>query len=178
MAGSALRPAWVDNGKEIMFLWQKGDATSGNGYRVLDIAGAGGDLLASSRPMVSPPVQHGWYFPGAVLTPDGSALITTDYRNVPGRDGRGIAILRIVALSARTGRLLRVLHVATVPYGGMNLAISVDADCNILSLGPVGLHALVQCPGFGRLDGSRFTPLRGVPVSMNPGTGIGGTAAW
>jgi hypothetical protein len=45
-------------------------------------------------------------------------------------------------------------------------------------MGAVGLHALVQCPGLGRLDDDRFTALPGVSVSMNGGTGIGGTAAW
>jgi hypothetical protein len=178
MAGSPLSPAWVDHGRELMFLWQVGDSPTPQGYRRLDIAGPGGGLLTASRPMVSPPVQHGWYFPGAVLTPDGRALITTDYRNIPGRDGGGTAVLRVVELSARTGRLLRVLHVATVPYTRKNPALFVDGDCYVLSLGPAGLHALVQCTGFGRLDGTRFTPLPGIPLGMNPMTGIGGTAAW
>jgi hypothetical protein len=178
MAGSPLGPAWVGHGRELMFLWQVGDSPTPQGYRRLDIAGPGGGLLASSRPMVSPPLQDGWYFPGAVLTPDGRALITTDYRNIPGPDGGGTAVLRVVELSARTGRLLRVLHVATVPYTRKNPALFADADCNVLSLGPAGLHALVQCTGFGRLDGARFTPLPGMAQAMNPGTGIGETAAW
>ena len=178
MAGSPLNPAWVDQGKELMFVWQVGNSPTPQGYRLLNVAGPGGGLLTASRPMVSPPAQHGWYFPGAVLTPDGRALITTDYRNVPGRDGGGTAVLRVVELSARTGRLLRVLHEATVPYSRKNPALFVDGDCNVLSLSPAGLHALVQCTGFGRLDGSRFTPLPGIPVTMNAGTGIGGTAAW
>jgi hypothetical protein len=114
-----------------------------------------------------------------MLTPDGSGLITTGYRNIPGPDGGGTAILRVVELSASTGRLLRVLHVATEHYGRGYLAqAAADASCQVLSLGATGLHALVQCPGFGRLDGDRFTPLPGIPVSMNPGTGIGGTATW
>ena len=179
VAGSPLRPAWVGNGDEIMFLWQVGNSSTPQGYRLLNIAGSGGRLLASSRRMVSPPVQHGWYFPGALLTPDGRGLITTDYRNVPGPDGGGTAILRVVELSASTGRLLRVLHVATEHYGRGYLAqAAADGGCQVLSLGAAGLHALVQCPGLGRLDGDRFTPLPGVPVSMNPGTGIGGTAGW
>jgi hypothetical protein len=178
MAGSPLSLAWAGNGDEIMFLWQVGNSSTPQGYRLLNISGPGGDLLGSSQPVVSPPVQHGWEFPGAMLTPDGRGLITTDYQNIPGPDGGGTAILRVIELSASTGRLLRVLHVASVPYTRKNPALFVDGDCNVLSLGPVGLHALVQCPGFGRLDGDRFTPLPGIPVSMNPGTGIGGTAAW
>jgi hypothetical protein len=179
MAGSPLSPAWVGNGNEIMFLWQVGGSSTPQGYRLLNVSGPGGALLGSSRPMVSPPVQNGWEFPGAMLTPDGSGLITTGYRNIPGPDGGGTAILRVVELSASTGRLLRVLHVATEHYGRGYLAqAAADASCQVLSLGATGLHALVQCPGFGRLDGDRFTPLPGIPVSMNPGTGIGGTATW
>jgi hypothetical protein len=177
-AGSPLSPAWLGSGDGIMFLWQLASSSTPQGYRLLDISGPGGGLLSSSRPMVSPPAQNGWEFPGAMLTPDGRGLITTDYRNIPGRDGGGTAILRVVELSASTGQLLRVLHVATEHYGrGILAKLAADADCQVLSLGGTGLRALVQCPGFGRLDGDRFTPLPGLPVSMN-GTGIGGTAAW
>jgi hypothetical protein len=178
VSGSPLSPAWV-GGTEIMFLWQLGNSSTPQGYRLLNISGPSGGLLSSSRAMVSPPVQNGWEFPGAILTPDGRGLITTDYRNVPGQNGGGTAILRVVELSARTGRLLRVLRVATEHYGAGYLArAAADADCQVLSMGAVGLHALVQCPGLGRLDDDRFTALPGVSVSMNGGTGIGGTAAW
>jgi hypothetical protein len=173
-----LTPAWADDGSQVMFLWQVGNSSTRQGYRLLNVSSPAGALLGSSRPIDSPPVQNG-QFPGAVLTPDGTGLITTDYRNVPGRDGGGTAILRVVELSASTGRLLRVLHVATEHYGAGALArLEADQDCQVLSLGTAGLRALVQCPALGRLDGDRFTPLPGVPVSMNPGTGLGGTAAW
>ncbi len=86
---------------------------------------------------------------------------------------------RVVELSARTGRLVRILHVATEHYGaGYFARAAADADCQVLSLGAAGLHALVQCPGLGRLDDDRFTALPGISVSMNGGTGIGSTAAW
>jgi hypothetical protein len=75
--------------------------------------------------------------------------------------------------------LLRVLHAATEHYGaGWVAHATADAGCQVLSLGPTGLHALVRCPGLGRLADDRFTALPGVPVIMNAGTGIGGTAAW
>jgi hypothetical protein len=179
VSGSPLSPAWVGGGTEIMFLWQVGNSSTPQGYRLLNVSGPSGGLLSSSRALVSPPVQNGWEFPGAILTPDGRGLVTTDYRNVPGQDGGGTVILRVVELSARTGRLLRVLHTATEHYGAGFLARSTaDAGCQVLSLGATGLHALVKCPGLGRLDDDRFTALPGVPVSMNGGTGIGGTAAW
>jgi hypothetical protein len=179
VSGSPLNPAWVDGGAEIMFLWQAGNSSTPQGYRLLNISAPTGGLLGSSRAMVSPPAQNGWEFPGAMLTPDGRGLITTDYRNIPGPHGGGTAVLRVVELSARTGRLLRVLHVATEHYGAGYLArATADADCQVLSLGAAGLHALVQCRGLGRLDDDRFTALAGVSVSMNGGTGIGGVAAW
>ena len=179
VAGAPLSPAWVDDGSEIMFLWQAGGATStAPGYRLLNVSGPGGALLGSSQPMVSPPTRNDWSFPAAMLTPDGRGVITTDYRNIAGRGG-GTAVLRVVELSASAGRLLRVLHVATEHYGGGSLAAeTADARCQVLSLGPSGMRALIQCPGFGRLNGDRFTALPGVPAGMGPATGIGGTAAW
>lgn len=174
-----LSPAWADNGNEIMFLWGVGDSSTPQGYRLLNVSRPAGSLLGSSRAMVSPPVQNGGEYPGAILTPDGRGLVTTEYRNIPGQDGGGTAMLRVVELSARTGRLVRILHVATEHYGAGYLArAAADADCQVLSLGAAGLHALVQCPGLGRLDDDRFTALPGISASMNGGTGIGSTAAW
>ncbi|HTZ27018.1 MAG TPA: hypothetical protein VMC83_23695 [Streptosporangiaceae bacterium] len=180
MAGPPLSPAWVGSGAEIMFQWQVGSSSALEGYRLLDISGAGGSLLGSSRAMVSPQAQSGWQFAGPMLlTPDGHGLLTTEYRNVPGQDGGGTAMLRVVELSASTGQLLRVLHAATEHYGaGWAAHVTADAACQVLSLGPTGVHALIRCPGLGRLDGDRFTPLPGVPVIMNGGTGIGGAVAW
>jgi len=38
-----------------------------------------------------------------------------------------------------------------------------------LSLAPAGVHVLVDCFGFGRVDGSRFTPLPGFPSPSSRG---------
>jgi len=48
----------------------------------------------------------------------------------------------------------------------------------VLSLAPGGVHVLVECFGFGRLDDRRFTPLPGFPSPS--GSGISGqqAAAW
>jgi len=57
----------------------------------------------------------------------------------------------------------------------------LDQGCKVLSLGPTGVHALVQCFGLGRVDGTRFTPLPGVPnpnATTVSGSGYLGTAAW
>jgi hypothetical protein len=179
-SGSPLIPDWTGDGTGVMFLWQVGNSKTPQGYRLLNMASSGDSLLGSSRAVASPPVQNGWDFSAALLTPDGSALITTTYRNIPGSHGGGTAILQVVELSASTGRLLRVLHQATVPYGSGFIAQSgADSDCGVDALAPTGLDALVQCPGLGRLTGGgQFTPLPGIQAPMNPGTGIGGTAAW
>jgi hypothetical protein len=64
-----------------------------------------------------------------------------------------------------------------------NTASLLGQSCSVLSLGPVGVHALVQCSGFGRLDGSQFTPLPGVPdptviTGQTSGLVGWGTGAW
>jgi hypothetical protein len=50
--------------------------------------------------------------------------------------------------------------------------------CNVLSLGPVGIHLLVACPDFGRLDGSVFKPLPGFPSPSKSGISQRSTSAW
>jgi hypothetical protein len=176
------RPAWAGSGTSVLFQW-------GRSYRLLDVAGPGGDLLADSRPVATTPEPFPVLMPSfAQLTPAGNTQLTTDAVNVntPGRHGAGVAYVRIVEASRVTGRVLRVLHVGRVPYVGGDpvsgrLVASADSDCNLLSLAPAGLHALVQCSRFGRLDGSRFTPLPGLPPASREIGWNGGftpTAAW
>jgi hypothetical protein len=61
---------------------------------------------------------------------------------------------------------------------GPNSATSLDQACNVLSLAPEGVHVLVACYAFGRLDGNVFTPLPGFPSSSQSGVGRQTTAAW
>ena len=56
-------------------------------YRLLDVAGPGGSLLANSRPIASPVVQHGWAGMSPMLTPDGEAVISESDRR-RGRHGQ------------------------------------------------------------------------------------------
>jgi hypothetical protein len=174
------RPAWASSGTSVLFQWRRS-------YRLLDVAGPGGSLLADSRPVAATPQPFG-VPPFAQLTPAGNAQLTTDAVNVntPGRHGAGVAYVRIVEASLVTGRVLRVLHVGQVSYAGGDpefgrLVAGADSDCNLLSLAPTGLHALIQCSGFGRLDGNRFTPLPGLPSATSGSHGSMGftpTAAW
>jgi hypothetical protein len=41
---------------------------------------------------------------------------------------------------------------------------------------PTGVHVLMQCNNFGRLDGNHFTPLPGLPPSS--ADNYSATAAW
>lgn len=185
-SGLTLTPSWAGNGQEIVFGQEAPGDPELAAYWLLNVAGGGGSLLANSRLILhAPSVQS-----AAQLTPDGRALILTYYRNVNfrGQDLRGVAVFRIVERSVLTGRVLRVLHVAKAPYDNASshgqLAGQADGDCGVLSVGPTGQHVLVQCAGLGRLNGSKFTPLPGIPpgngypISFFQFAGVGGTAAW
>ena len=149
--------SWSPSGNEVMFY--AGGANIQQ-YRLLSIAGPGGDILAASRPMPVPGAPLGGM---ALLTPNGRAVITSTGRVA----GHGTVIAKIVEISASTGRRLRVLHVATAHYSGSD-PWSVEAGCGVLALGPTGLQPLVQCFGFGWLHGSHFIPLPGGPVTPRP----------
>jgi hypothetical protein len=183
-SGAPWNLSWAGPG-QVMFLWESGvkspPAAQRNGYRALDVTGSGGRLLGA-RPVASPATMADGSYPRALLTPDGTAVITSAAQNIRVGGGRTTVVARIVELSASTGRLIRVLHVArerTIP--GLRDARSLDDACSVLSLGPAGIHALVQCFGFGRLDGDRFTPLPGVPdpsaVTLR-GPDFWGAGAW
>jgi hypothetical protein len=61
---------------------------------------------------------------------------------------------------------------------GMNSATSLAQECNVLSLAPSGVHLLVACYAFGRLDGNVFTPLPGFPSPSSSGLSEQTTGAW
>lgn len=154
---------WISwtRASQILLLWPGTGAASAHpgGLRLLDVSAPGSNLLsaqplpvrASSEPPVPPPY--------AFLTPDGSTVIFSP----PLSDGSPVAMQ---AASARTGRVLY----------GLGQDIGADATgCNVLSLGPAGVYALVRCSGLavflGRLDNGRFTRLPGITDSW-------GVAAW
>jgi len=154
--------AWISwtRASQVLFLWPGTAGATGQAADLwlLDVSAPGSNLLAA-RPVPMP----GGYEPSspvpyAFLTPDGSTVI---FSAMTDDSSAGTQ-----AVSARTGKLLYMLgqHTGVDPSG-----------CNVLSLGPAGLHALVRCGGpsvfLGRVDNGRFTRLPGITDSY-------GVAAW
>jgi hypothetical protein len=153
--GAPFNVSWVGN-ERVAFEWQAGvnapPPGQQTGYRLLTLTGAGRDLMAS-RPAGSPSAAPDGSVPMALVTADGKVVVTS-------------AGSSVIELSARTGQLLRVLYTATA--GG----------CEVLSLAPSGIHVLVSCSAFGRVDGDRFTPLSGFPSPSRSGISGQQAAAW
>lgn len=108
-------------------------------------------------------------------------VITSTVRNDLQWYFRDTVVAQFVELSARTGKLLGVLYTSTQKFVSPGTGAGLlDQECNVVSLGSAGVHALVQCfgLGFGRLDGSRFTPLPGFPSASSSGIGGQSAAAW
>jgi hypothetical protein len=161
----ALNPVWTDYGKAVMFEW--------NGYRLLSAAAPPGNLLTRSVSLPYPSGQPDLP-PSAVLTPNGRSLLVLTTQLATDSRGFDVVLVRITDNNPRTGRVLRVLRAfeltnQTNPY-------LVAANCGILSVAPAGLHALLECPQFGRQDGNTFTPLPSGPPGLPSAPTI--DAAW
>jgi hypothetical protein len=180
--GASFNVSWAGN-RHLAFEWQSGVNSpprgQQTGYRLLSLTGAGRNLMASQA-IGSPPAEPSQYVPVALVTPDGSLVITSTVQIIPDGLLRDTVVSKIIELSARTGRLVRVLH--TVSQRGVSSGSSgsgqAEQDCNVLSLGPAGVHVLVACPGFGRVDGHRFTALAGFPGSSSSGMSGQEAGAW
>jgi hypothetical protein len=186
--GAPFGVSWAGDDR-VAFEWQSGVRTppagQQTGYRLLSLAGPGRNLLAA-RAIASPATEPNYFVPAALVTADGSMVITSTVQNIPDGHGRDTVVARVVELSASTGQVLRVLHTATVRdvIAGLNGPVGqpttgqLDEGCNVLSLGPAGVHALVDCFGFGRVDDRRFTPLPGFPSPSSSGISPQDTGAW
>ena len=170
--GAPFDVSWAGN-STVAFLW-------GKRYRLLNATSGGSNLLAS-RPIASPAAQQYGYVPGALVTPDQTKLITSTVQNIPDSNGTDTVVAKIIEMSARTGKLLRILSTTTVhgaTRGGQGSAGILDDDCAVLSLAPTGTNVLVSCFTFGRVDNNSFTPLPGFPSGSSSGIGGQDTAAW
>jgi len=159
--------AWAPDGQQIAFQW-------GYGYGLLDLAGT-----------PSGPGRLKVRGPGEVLFANSVhatslSLITTRDHLVTSKDGRRTEVMQVVELKSLSGGVARVLYQYTTAYHGDSLnggpAGELASDCQVLSEAARGVHALIACPSFGRLDGSKFTPLPGVaPASFQNFFGASGT---
>ncbi|HEY2078222.1 MAG TPA: hypothetical protein VGH53_17975 [Streptosporangiaceae bacterium] len=175
--GAPFDISWAGN-DQVAFDWQ---GQSQPGYRLLSVTGPGGDLLAST-PIASPEPEPTDYTPAALVTANGRTVFTSNVKIIPDGHGTNTVVAKVMELDAQTGRLLRVLRTVTM-HGvsrnqGMNSATSLVQQCNVLSLAPSGVHLLVACYAFGRLDGSVFTPLPGFPSPRDSGISQQTTGAW
>jgi hypothetical protein len=161
--GAPFNVSWAGN-TSVAFLWE---GSGPPGYRLMSLTRPGGNLLTASRPVASPPAEKYGYFPSALVTADGRTVITTFTSS-----SSGTVTDKIVELDAQTGKVIRVLHSVT------GSARSLGEGCSVVSLGPVGIHLLVACPDFGRLDGSVFKPLPGFPSPSKSGVSQQSTGAW
>jgi hypothetical protein len=182
--GSPFNVSWAGN-ERVAFQWQAGSRTpppgQHTGYRLLSLTGAGRNLMAS-LPIGSPRPEPTQYVPAALVTADGNTVVTSTVQNIPDGDGRYTVVAKVIELSARTGRLLRVLHTATVrnATGGQSGTTGqLDQECNVLSLAPSdGIQVLVACFAVGRVDGDQFTPLPGLPSPSSSGISGQQAVAW
>jgi len=176
----------------VAFLWESGlnspPSAQRTGYRLLNVAGNGGDLLPAGTAIpVSP--NPGRDIPAALVTPDGRAFITNSTRIIPGRDHHVTVTTKIIKLSAHAGQVEGVLYAASargVPQTYGNAGTIDEQGCTVLSLDPTGQHPLVRCFllgrfTFGTLADGRLRPLPGIPNSYCARGCRGqrwGTAAW
>ena len=169
---------WIswDGNAHVLFSWAPARPAPSNpsGYRLLDVGGRGGNLLSARTLHLPPlPVLVGYSFPeSAFITPDGRAVIASTLVAV-GSGPAPAVDMKIVEWSFRSGRQLRVLL-----KGRERPHLPPASEmCWVFSLGPTGVHALIQCPYpkfvFGRWDNGRFTPLPGMSDADGPDT-----AAW
>jgi hypothetical protein len=171
--GAAWNLSWAGR-RQIGFLWEAALKTHSPrlraGYRLLDVTGPGGDLLAAG-PVVQLRPNPGHDIPAAFVTPDGRAFVTSSTRVVHGRDHRVTVTAKIIMVSARTGRVQRVLY--TESASGVPRALgrtgSLDEQrCMVLALDRTGEHPLIQCFvmgrfSFGTLAGGHLAPMAGLP---------------
>src|SRR2546429_309037 len=115
--------SWTADGRTLAFIYW--GAPGGGGVRLLDTAAPGSDLLANSRLAVGQPpsATEDPYWIQARVAPDGQTILGI-------RDPRGRAFSQqLVAFSARTGQVVRVLN---------NLSFRTGNDEQILWMSPSG----------------------------------------
>jgi hypothetical protein len=182
-SGAVWNLSWAGD-DYLAFQWEGVSTPGGQAYRLLDVAGTGGNLMAGPAIASPAPITaDSGYTPPALITGDGRAVITTAISDIPEGNGRDTVIAKVVELSAGTGQLLKVLYTVTEHQvsTGQNAATNVsdlDQGCQVLSLGPTGVQPLVECYAFGRVENGKLTPLAGFPSPSTSGIAGQNAAAW
>jgi hypothetical protein len=178
--GASFNVAWAGDSR-LSFEWQASSQHPApgaqTGYRLLSLAGPGRNLL-SAEAIASPSPTPTGSIPAELVTPSGLA-ITSSVQNLHDGFGYETVVARIVELDAASGRLVRVLYTEVVHHvaSGSNTDMT-DQGCNVLSLGPTGVNALVSCFDFGRITSIGFTPLAGFPSATSSGISGQEASAW
>jgi hypothetical protein len=171
--GAPFNSSWVGD-DAVAFEWQPNAASPAQGYRVLPLSSTPADLLTASRAVASPRAESNGYVPGALVTPDGRTVVTSEVVPYTHWFVHG-AVARIVELNAHTGGLERTLY-ATSAHGQSD---SLDQACNVLSLGPGGRHPLVDCfSKLGALINGQIVSLPGFPSPSSSGISGQQAIAW
>ncbi len=181
--GTAFSVSWVGNHK-LAFEWQTSlsnpPAGQHTGYRLIAVSDVGGNLLAG-RVIASPAVEQTGYEPAALVTSDSKDVVTSEARNVHTWTGRFDVVLKIVEMSASTGRTVRVLYTTTVDHatgGSSGEADSLDQECRVLSLGTSVTSLLVDCFSIGVLAHGKLLTLPGFPSAASSGISGQDAIAW
>ena len=164
---------WPGTGNKILIVLNNINGQPGQPpaqFRLLDVGGTGGHVLADSRLVYSSPFKDGYNLSEPLMTPNGDLLFLA--HSVYTRGGVQTTACRVVEFSPGARRLLRVLYKAHAP----SKAVGYFPPCGVVSVGPTGLNLLIEDfgygTGFGRLDGSRITALPGWANDASP------QAAW
>jgi hypothetical protein len=150
---------WQGTGNEVFIQYVSQSGPVSIQFRLLDVAGAGGRVLANSRLVyrkLPPFLRNGYDVQVPLIMPNGNLLF--DARSVyTKRGGVETTACRVVEFSSDAGRLLRVLYKAHAPSS----KAGYFPPCGVVSVGPTGLNLLIENMGYGRLDGGRITALPG-----------------
>ncbi len=155
MATGAIQRTWStgNNGQPLAVSWADGDSelgvwnletpgTGDSGLWVLNTT-APATTLAAGRLVLPKITANGTIYQAALLTPGGTTAIAQINETSDGATG-------VVVVSLSTKAITQVLYTKMLATGD-----------GLLAIDPTGNYLLVQgeMSGFGRLDGSTFTPL-------------------
>ncbi len=139
--------------------------------RELDLTAPAGDLLHASRVILGDNPRLG-HLNTAFASPAGGPVIATMYRDlsvkVPSGKSVRVEVVRLVALSPRTGKLIRTFETVNVTSRTQSKQNAADRFCAVLALDATGNHAIVNCAGLHRLDHGVLTRLPDVKRNEIP----------